>query len=65
MKIRVIEDRCQGHNRCYQIVPAMFDVDDYGTAHERNGGVVPADLEAKVRLAIANCPEHAIEEVAE
>lgn len=63
MKIRVIEDRCQGHNRCYQLAQDMFDVDDYGTAHERHGGVVPPEMEAKVRLAIANCPEHAIEEV--
>ncbi len=32
MKISVDPDKCQGHNRCYALVPELFDVDDYGYA---------------------------------
>jgi ferredoxin len=39
----------------------LFDVDDYGNAHELNDGVVPDALADKARLAAANCPEYAIE----
>jgi ferredoxin len=42
------------------LAPELFDVDDYGNAHELNDGVVPAGLEDKARLALANCPEFAI-----
>jgi ferredoxin len=65
MKIHVISDKCQGHNRCYALAPELFDVDDYGYATELNDGVVPAGLEEKAELAIANCPEHAIVRVDE
>ena len=61
LKVYVEQERCQGHNRCYAIAPELFDVDDLGYAHELDGGVVPPELEDKARLAVANCPEHAIE----
>jgi ferredoxin len=38
----------------------LFDVDDLGNAFELNDGIVPAVLEDKARLALANCPEFAI-----
>lgn len=60
MRVRVDTAKCQGHNRCYALAPELFDVDDYGNAHELNDGVVPAGLEDKARLALANCPEYAI-----
>jgi ferredoxin len=60
MRVHVDPERCQGHNRCYAIAPELFDVDDEGNAHELNDGVVPAELEEKARLAVANCPEYAI-----
>lgn len=65
MRVRVDSDRCQGHNRCYAIAPELFDVDDYGYAHERGDGAVPPELEDKARLAVANCPEFAITMVEE
>lgn len=65
VKIHVVSERCQGHNRCYALAPELFDVDDYGYATELADGAVPAGLEAKAELAIANCPEHAIEIVAD
>ena len=61
MKIHVNPDKCQGHNRCYVLAPELFDVDDYGYATELHDGVVPDELVEKAQLAIANCPEHAVE----
>lgn len=60
MRVHVDEDKCQGHNRCYSLAPELFDVDDYGNAHEVGDGTVPAELEERARLAVANCPEYAI-----
>ena len=61
MKLRVDQEKCQGHNRCYMLAPELIDVDDMGTAFERNDdGSVPAELEDKARLAADNCPEFAI-----
>jgi ferredoxin len=60
MKVVLDSQRCQGHNRCYALAPEIFDVDDYGMAVLLNDGVVPAGLEDKAMLAIANCPEFAI-----
>ena len=60
MKVRIDPAICQGHARCFAIAPELFDIDDYGNASVRNEGDVPADLEARARLAVANCPEMAI-----
>jgi ferredoxin len=60
MRVHVQADRCQGHNRCYSIAPELFVVDDLGNASEIGDGSVPAGLEDKARLAVANCPEFAI-----
>jgi ferredoxin len=65
VKIRVDPEKCQGHARCYALMPEFFEVDDYGLSTVRGDGSVPEGLEEKVKLAIANCPEYAIEEVAE
>ena len=58
-------EKCQGHARCYALAPELFVVDDYGQSTEVGDGTVPARLEDKARLAIANCPEYAIEEIAD
>lgn len=60
MKIKIDEEKCQGHNRCYALAPELVDVDDYGVAHTLNDGVVPPELEEKAQLIIDNCPEYAI-----
>ena len=60
MKVRIDAERCQGHNRCYALAPELFDVDDFGQALVLGDGTVPAGLEHKARLAVANCPEYAI-----
>ena len=61
MKIHVNQDKCQGHARCYALAPELFDVDDYGQSSVRGDGSVPAELIDRAHLAIANCPEYAIE----
>jgi ferredoxin len=63
VRIRVDPDKCQGHARCYSLAPELFEVDDYGTSTALNDGEVPAALEERARLAIANCPEYAIEDI--
>lgn len=60
MRVAIATDRCQGHNRCCLVAPELFEADDEGNAQVRGDGVVPAGLEAKARLAVANCPEHAV-----
>ena len=61
MRVHVVSEKCQGHNRCYAIAPDLFDVDDLGYATEVNDGVVPPGQDEQARLAAANCPELAIE----
>jgi ferredoxin len=60
VKVHVIPEKCQGHNRCYALAPNLFDVDDFGNASERGDGTVPPGEEENARLAVANCPEYAI-----
>jgi len=61
LRVRVDGDLCHGHSRCYDLCPELFDVDDLGYAHEIGDGAVPDALVSKARLAVANCPEQAIE----
>ena len=63
MRIRVDPDKCQGHSRCVGFAPDLFEVDDYGMSTVKGDGTVPPDREDVARLAIANCPEYAVEEV--
>ena len=60
MKIKVEEEKCQGHNRCFVVAGELFELDDYGYAHEVGDGTVPEAMEEKARLAVKNCPEQAI-----
>jgi ferredoxin len=65
VKVRIDSERCQGHGRCYDLVPALFGDDDEGFGQVLGDGVVPPDKEREARLAVANCPEQAIELVEE
>ena len=60
MRVRVDEERCEGHGRCYALAPELFEPDDIGNAVVIGDGLVPAGLEAKARLAAENCPERAV-----
>ena len=61
LKIHVDQDKCQGHARCKSLAPELFELDQYGNAHEIGDGSVPSGLEDKAWLAQTNCPEIAIE----
>jgi ferredoxin len=60
VKVRVEEDSCHGHQSCAIAAPEVFGADDYGNSVVLIAGVIPAELEAKVRRAEGNCPERAI-----
>jgi ferredoxin len=61
LRIRVDQDKCQGHARCKSLAPELFNLDEFGNAHEVGDGSVPPGLEDKAWLAQTNCPEIAIE----
>jgi ferredoxin len=61
VKLRIDTGRCQGHGRCYDLVPDLFGEDDEGFGQVLGDGVVPPGQERDARLAVANCPERAIE----
>jgi ferredoxin len=65
LKIRVDQDKCQGHARCKSLAPDLFKLDEFGNAHEIGDGSVPAGLEDQAWLAQANCPEIAIDVIEE
>jgi ferredoxin len=60
MRILFDRDACQGHGRCYSLAPDLFDSDDEGYAVVLVDGELPAELDARARLAADNCPEYAI-----
>ncbi|HMH36407.1 MAG TPA: ferredoxin, partial [Streptosporangiaceae bacterium] len=53
--------RCQGHGRCYDLAPDLFGDDEEGYGQVLGDGTVAPDQERHARLAVVNCPEHAIE----
>jgi ferredoxin len=59
MHVDIDSDRCQGHARCWEICPEVFDLDaeGHGTALLPD---VPPELADKAREAADNCPERAI-----
>jgi ferredoxin len=61
LNVHVDQDKCQGHARCKSLAPELFNLDEFGNAHEIGDGSVPAGLEDKAWLAQTNCPEIAIE----
>jgi ferredoxin len=60
VKVRVDQDRCQGHTLCAMIAPEMFQLSDIDGSSSAVTEVVPADQEALVREAAQSCPEQAI-----
>jgi ferredoxin len=59
MRVRVIPEKCQGHVRCIQAVPEVFQEDEQGHSFTDDENV-PPELQARVRQAERNCPEQAI-----
>jgi ferredoxin len=61
VKLQIDPERCQGHGRCYDLAPDLFGDDDEGYGQVLGDGTVSPDREKDARLAVVNCPEHAIE----
>ena len=61
MKLQINTDACQGHGRCYDLAPELFGEDAEGYGQVLGDGIVPPDREREARLAVANCPERAIQ----
>lgn len=57
LEVSVDRDRCMGSGNCSFRAPAIFDLDDAGTAVVI--GDPTADEEA-VRFAVEECPTHAL-----
>jgi ferredoxin len=61
MELAVDADRCQGHGRCYDLAPELFDADEEGHAVLLTpGGQVGAEAEAAAARAVRSCPEQAL-----
>jgi ferredoxin len=61
VKVQIDPERCQGHGRCYDLAPSLFGDDEEGYGQVLADGVVSPEQEREARLAVVNCPEHAIE----
>ena len=61
VKVQIDPGCCQGHGRCYDLAPGLFGEDDEGYGQVLGDGIVPREAERAARLAVLNCPEHAIE----
>ena len=61
MRVRIDENLCVGHGRCYSLEPSVFQADDDGYPVQRGLEVeIPEGAEDAARRAVANCPEGAI-----
>jgi len=61
LRVHVDPEKCQGHARCKSLAGELFELDEFGNAHEAGDGSVPEGLEDKAWLAKANCPEFAVD----
>jgi len=61
VKVQIDPERCQGHGRCYDLAPSLFGDDEEGYGQVLGDGTVRPEQEREARLAVVNCPEHAIE----
>ena len=60
MRIRIDDDRCQGHGRCYALAPSLIEPDEIGNGRAIGDGTVPDTAAAYANKAQANCPEGAV-----
>ena len=60
LRLTVVPEKCQGHNRCHVLVPELIEIDDLGFAHAKGDGIILEELADRARLAVRNCPEFAL-----
>ena len=59
VQVRLDQERCQGHGRCYILASGVFECDDDGRGMVI-AETVPRGLAEAARLGSDNCPEDAI-----
>ena len=62
-RLLVDRTRCDGHGSCAELLPELLDLDEWGFPLVRSGErdpVVPVDLTAHARHAVAACPVQAL-----
>ena len=64
MRIVVDRDLCQGHGVCESEAPEVFTVPKNGQVELRDE-TPPEELRARVQMAVAYCPTHALKIVEE
>jgi ferredoxin len=65
MRVMVDEGKCQGHGRCYDLAPDVFEPDARGHVDVAVHGDLPAVLQPDARIGVRNCPEAALRLIAE
>jgi len=60
MYVRIDTNQCEGHGRCYLLVPTVFSADDEGHGVAVVSELKTPDQVAAADLAVRNCPESAI-----
>lgn len=59
--LRIRHEQCQGHARCREFLPELLAYDGRGLVQLKGDGAVPPPLFERARVAVACCPEMAIE----
>jgi len=60
VKIWIDRECCFGHGRCYETAPDLFEDDEDGRGVVKgDGSISPATIDM-ARLAVRQCPEHAV-----
>jgi ferredoxin len=63
MRVHVDWTRCDGHGSCAELLPELFDTDDWGfplVRGDQRDPDVPAALEKHARRAVNACPLQAL-----
>jgi ferredoxin len=60
MKVVVDYKKCQGHGRCYDLAPDVFEPDERGHVDLAVTGELPPGLEPDTWIGVQNCPEAAL-----
>lgn len=60
MRVRVLDERCQGHTLCATAAPAVFGLREEDGHAYATVADVPPELEDQARRAALGCPEQAI-----
>lgn len=65
MKVRVDQDKCQGHGMCAALVPAVFAMNEESGFNEMGEFEVSDVLRSQVLRGVSGCPEQAISVIGE